>query len=194
MNVHVTEQQKQHAQHVERQARLGFSFKRPGSAIAFQPAALPSDNNIDFFKKRIAYLEATLKQADDKIAETEEKARSRIAKEQEICNKRIELMELDLADAQARILSQAKIITQFDSVEVEEEPKRPVPVIIAEVLAGFEGVTWADIISARRDRRLIKPRHACMKAVYDERKDLSSPTLGRIFKRDHSSILHAVKK
>jgi chromosomal replication initiator protein len=33
-----------------------------------------------------------------------------------------------------------------------------------------------------------------MEAVYDERKDLSLPSIGKLFCRDHTTILHAVRK
>jgi chromosomal replication initiator protein len=33
-----------------------------------------------------------------------------------------------------------------------------------------------------------------MRAVYEERKDLSLPRIGKIFHKDHTSILSAVRK
>lgn len=101
-------------------------------------------------------------------------------------------LHMNLSDAHARILSQAKIICDRDGEYMPEEGKRPVSEIVKEVLDDYPGIAWDDIISVRRTRTLIKPRHACMKAVYDQRKDLTSPQIGAIFKRDHSSVLFAV--
>jgi chromosomal replication initiator protein len=111
--------------------------------------------------------------------------------------RRLEKLELDLADAQARILSQANMMKALDEKEAGEgivDRRRAVPEIIAEVLKSYPNVSWDDIKGIRRTRDLIAPRHACMRAVYEERKDLSLPRLGRVFHRDHTVILYAVKK
>lgn len=108
---------------------------------------------------------------------------------------KLQRLELDLADAQARILSQAEMLLAIN--DVGDEPadhRRPVPDIVAEVLADYPGTTWADVKSLRRTRELVAPRQACMVAVYDERKDLSLPQIGRLFNRDHTTVLHAVRK
>jgi chromosomal replication initiator protein len=109
---------------------------------------------------------------------------------------RIHRLQLDLADAQARILAQAELICTLDSIEISASgPKRSISVIVAEVLADFPGITWADVKGVRRRRDLIRPRHLCMYAVYTERNDLSLPLIGKIFGgKDHSSIHHAVHK
>lgn len=60
------------------------------------------------------------------------------------------------------------------------------------MLEDFPGVSWDDIISVRRERRLVKPRHACMRAVYERRRDLSLAGIGRIFHRDHTTVLAVV--
>ncbi|WP_312362562.1 helix-turn-helix domain-containing protein [Ensifer sp.] len=104
-------------------------------------------------------------------------------------------LELALADTQARLLSQAQLLCGTAAGgKGGFFGRRPVREIVEEVLAAYPGVGWADIIGVRRERRLVEPRHACMAAVYEEREDLSLPALGRIFQRDHSSVLHAVNK
>lgn len=111
--------------------------------------------------------------------------------------RKMEKLELDLADARARILSQAELMKAIDDGEAGEivDKRRSVPEIVAEVLQYYPGITWEDVKGIRRTRDLIAPRHACMRAVYNERKDLSLPRLGRIFGgRDHTTILHAVHK
>jgi chromosomal replication initiation ATPase DnaA len=112
--------------------------------------------------------------------------------------RRLEKLELDLSDARARILSQADMMKALDDKdnpggEVVDK-RRSVPEIIAEVLKKYPNVTWDDVKGVRRTRDLIEPRHACMRAVYEERKDLSLPRIGKIFHKDHTSILSAVRK
>ncbi|OCP38648.1 helix-turn-helix domain-containing protein [Ensifer sp. LC163] len=104
-------------------------------------------------------------------------------------------LELALADAEARILSQAQLLCGTGAGgEGGLFSRRPVREIVEEVLLAYPGIGWADVIGVRRERRLVEPRHRCMAAVYDEREDLSLPALGRIFRRDHTSVLHAVNK
>lgn len=108
---------------------------------------------------------------------------------------RVLQLELALADAEARILSQAQLLCGAGADgEGGLFSRRPVREIVDEVLLAYPGIGWADVIGVRRERRLVEPRHRCMAAVYDEREDLSLPALGRIFRRDHSSVLHAVNK
>lgn len=109
--------------------------------------------------------------------------------------RRVLELELALADAQARILSQAQLLCGAgDDGEGGLFHRRSVREIVEEVLMAYPGIGWADVIGVRRERRLVEPRHRCMAAVYDEREDLSLPALGRIFRRDHTSVLHAVNK
>ncbi|WP_291157045.1 helix-turn-helix domain-containing protein [Ensifer sp. SSB1] len=109
--------------------------------------------------------------------------------------RRIAELELALADAEARLLSQARVICgAADAAGGDLFSRRPVREIIEDVLAAYPGVTWDEIIGVGRERRLVEPRHRCMAAVYEERKDLSLPALGRIFHRDHTSVLHAVNR
>jgi chromosomal replication initiator protein len=111
--------------------------------------------------------------------------------------RRLAALEEDLADAEARLLAQAQILLSGrradDGDDETDDDRSTIEEIVAAVLADFPGVTWADIVSVRRDRRLVKPRHACMRAVYEKRKDLSLPRIGRIFHRDHTTVLAAVK-
>ncbi|MCY1744083.1 helix-turn-helix domain-containing protein [Ensifer sp. SL37] len=108
---------------------------------------------------------------------------------------RIQELELALADAEARILSQARLICGATAAANSDLfNRRPVRAIIEEVLGAYPGISFEDIIGVGRERRLVEPRHRCMTAVYDERPDLSLPALGRIFRRDHTSVLHAVNK
>ncbi len=75
------------------------------------------------------------------------------------------------------------------SSEWVEGRYRQASVIIAEVLQNYPEYTFADIKSPRRMRALVKARNACVLAVRKERPDLSFPQIGKIFNRDHTSIL-----
>ncbi|ACP25680.1 hypothetical protein NGR_c19160 [Sinorhizobium fredii NGR234] len=111
--------------------------------------------------------------------------------------RRIATLEEDLADAQARLLAQAQMLLsgrRADDGDEADCDRSSIEEIVAAVLADFPGVTWADIVSVRRDRQLVKPRHACMRAVYEKRKDLSLPRIGRIFHRDHTTVLAVVNR
>ncbi len=109
--------------------------------------------------------------------------------------RRIAELELALADAEARLLSQARVICgATDAAGGDLFSRRPVREIIDDVLGAYPGISWEEIIGVGRERRLVEPRHRCMAAVYEERKDLSLPALGRIFHRDHTSVLHAVNR
>lgn len=72
-------------------------------------------------------------------------------------------------------------------------PKEPARDIVAKV-AALHGMTASEVISARRDRKTVEARFDAIKAVADARPDLSLPQIGRIFERDHTSILHALRK
>lgn len=101
---------------------------------------------------------------------------------------------LDVSDLQGVVLSQAARVCELEGFSTENEIVLRVPAkqIIAEVLEDFPGITVSDILSQRRRRDLVKARHACMKAVHERRPDMSFPQIGRVFGRDHTSILHAV--
>ncbi|AFL52860.1 chromosomal replication initiation ATPase DnaA [Sinorhizobium fredii] len=130
------------------------------------------------------------------IAELEAQV-AELAAENVAKTRRIVALEDDLADAEARLLAQAQTLLSGRRAEGgDEEPeddRATIEEIVAAVLVDFPGVTWADVISVRRDRRLVEPRHACMRAVYEKRRDLSLPRIGRIFHRDHTTVLAAVK-
>lgn len=113
---------------------------------------------------------------------------------------------LEIADLHAALLRMAQrnleIERELDAAqrpretaEIEApEIKRSIREICREVLADYPGVTIEDVVGVRRKRELIKPRHACMAAVYVERKDLSLPMMGKWFHRDHTTILAALRK
>jgi chromosomal replication initiation ATPase DnaA len=110
-------------------------------------------------------------------------------------NKEVERLNLNIADLHATIIAQARKIGELEnSGDPEIAYRRPVKLIVEEVLREYPGITWQDIVSAKRTKYLIEPRHRCMTAVFTIRPDLSFPMIGKIFMRDHTTILSAVKK
>lgn len=65
--------------------------------------------------------------------------------------------------------------------------------IIMEV-AIAHGVSYEDILGRSRARHLVAARHEAIYEVRKRRPHLSLPQIGRIFKRDHTTILHALRR
>lgn len=107
----------------------------------------------------------------------------------------VERLALNVADLHATVIAQARKICELEnSGDPEVAYRKPVKRIVEEVLRNYPGVTWQDIVSAKRTRHLVEPRHHCMTEVFTVRPDLSFPMIGRIFMRDHTTILSAVRK
>ena len=105
-------------------------------------------------------------------------------------------LKIDLADAHARVLAQAKIICERDNEDelLVTEGRKPVREIVEEVLKDYPDTTIEDVIGLRRSRYLIEPRHKCYYEVWRQRPDLSFPQMAKFFRRDHSSLCHGVDK
>ncbi|MGR9130791.1 helix-turn-helix domain-containing protein [Rhizobium leguminosarum] len=71
---------------------------------------------------------------------------------------------------------------------------RPAKAIILEVLDKFPGVSFAELKGPRRDRGIVRARQVAMYEVYTQRDDMSTPMVGNLFLRDHTTVLHAVHK
>lgn len=65
--------------------------------------------------------------------------------------------------------------------------------IIAHV-AQKHGFTAADILGQGKSYRLVAVRWEAIKAVHEMNPHWSLPHIGRIFKRDHTTILHALRR
>ncbi len=72
-------------------------------------------------------------------------------------------------------------------------PKTPARQIIQQVAAAH-GFTTEDVVGGGLKKKLVQARFDAIKAVADGRPDLSLPQIGHIFNRDHTSIIHALKK
>lgn len=63
-----------------------------------------------------------------------------------------------------------------------------------EVLLGFPDVTLEMVRGSRGNKRVQQVRHHVWLCVRKRRPDISFPVMGKFFKRDHSSIIFAVKQ
>ncbi|MGY2995468.1 helix-turn-helix domain-containing protein [Mesorhizobium sp. URHB0026] len=73
-------------------------------------------------------------------------------------------------------------------------PERKIPAFgIITNVAAVHGIPVAAILSGRRDRQAVEARFDAIVAVRNEHPHLSLTQLGRVFKRDHTSILHALQ-
>jgi len=64
---------------------------------------------------------------------------------------------------------------------------------IQETVADYYGLTVGDLVGPGRTRQLCAPRHLAM-FLARERTVASLPELGRAFRRDHTSVVNAVRK
>lgn len=111
-----------------------------------------------------------------------------------------------------RSIAQARAEKQAEAERVEEEGRQKVAAIIAkyrvidvsdakpncrrliEETAAKHGMTYRDVISASRAKLIVAVRNEAIRVVADARPDMSLPALGKIFKRDHTTILHSLRK
>lgn len=66
--------------------------------------------------------------------------------------------------------------------------------LIARQIAAHAGYSFEHIKSDSRMKDLVKVRDACIRAVADARPDMSLVAIGRVFDRDHTTIMHSLRK
>ncbi len=72
-------------------------------------------------------------------------------------------------------------------------PRQTMDEIIEEV-ASKHGLRPADLLGPRRTKVFVLPRHEAMYRIAAERSDLSYPRIAAYFDRDHTTVLHGVRK
>ena len=98
----------------------------------------------------------------------------------------------------------AELIEQFKEVEIKPRPVEE-PEFIPEKgkpggrknvaqEAGKHGLTPDDILGERRHKHVIEARWEAIAAVYQTNPSWTLPQLGRFFCRDHTTVLHALRK
>ena len=79
----------------------------------------------------------------------------------------------------------------FEEVPPAAQPKARLAEVVSVICAG-EGVTSAEIFSVAKPKRIAKPRLMAY-SLARELTGLSYPALGRLFRRDHSSLLYGCR-
>ena len=70
--------------------------------------------------------------------------------------------------------------------------KRMTVALIQQTVASFYEISEAEMRSARRSRRVARPRQIAM-YLARELTSQSLPDIGRRFNRDHTTVIHALK-
>lgn len=65
---------------------------------------------------------------------------------------------------------------------------------IIQMVATAKGFPLEEILGNSRNRSVVEARFDAIKAVADARPDMSTPQIGRIFGKDHTTIIHALSK
>ena len=84
----------------------------------------------------------------------------------------------------------------WTAVEFEDVPPAPTPKAklaeVVSVICAGEGVTSAEIFSVAKPKRIAHPRLMAY-SLARELTGLSYPALGRLFRRDHTSLLYGCR-
>lgn len=159
----------------------------------------------------------TITSTSDYIAEAEERRRNLMGGERKTVNmaerKRLHdeiakladqvvALKVEIRAKDASIEEKAEVIRSLEDTinrltnsDNESSARRPPKAIIAAVLEDFPGITYADVIGLSRSYRVVEARHTCIYAIRKARPDLSTPWIANLFGgRDHTSILHAIRK
>lgn len=143
----------------------------------------------------IARYERTMRNAKPKGVELKPEAATTIAKVCHVCHGRGRIGPFFPGGLSTACGNCAGALSD-DQVERSEPPtgsKTPARDIISRVAAAH-GYTLAQIIGPRLEKKLVHARFDAVKAVAEGRPDMSLPQIGRVFNRDHTSILHALNK
>ncbi len=110
----------------------------------------------------------------------------------------IETLTMDKADLEAALLCQAHMMVDAFRVYALEHGK-PVSRSPREIIEGvlereFPNFSFSDIVGRKQGNAVVAARHRCMQAVYNERTDLTTTLIGRVFNRDRTTVIHAAVK
>lgn len=81
----------------------------------------------------------------------------------------------------------------IDEVKTESPGLNPTPQMIMQAVANYYCIPVEQITSNKRSKDTVQPRQVSMYLVRDML-GYSLPEIGKIFSRDHSTVLHAVDK
>lgn len=109
--------------------------------------------------------------------------------QENIRRREMERAKRERLEAREKALKYAKLLVQMGESGVRPDAR----IIIREAAEKF-GYSPADIIGPRRQKALLDARFAIVRIVANARPDMSLLQLGRLFKRDHTTILNALRK
>lgn len=86
-------------------------------------------------------------------------------------------------------------------VEIETQPEPAFEALprnelkhIIDLIARMHGVTYKQVISKGRVTRIAQARQAAMCAVKQARPGISLPKIGRLFDRDHTTVIASMQR
>ena len=89
-----------------------------------------------------------------------------------------------------KIRKDAEVVSRYRIVVCRENSAHAIAVQVAHK----HGMSFRDLVGASRTKLLVIARDEAIRAVADARPDMSLPAIGRVFKRDHTTILHSLRK
>lgn len=98
----------------------------------------------------------------------------------------------ELAERQAKAKRELEAVSMYRCIDVIDF-RTPAKEII-RLVAAANGLTTADLLSNRRFKAVVEARFDAIKAVADARPDLSLMQIGKIFGKDHTTIIWALKQ
>lgn len=134
-------------------------------------------------------------------------ASKKLREEREAQRERAIQMEIDIARREVDLSRREKQLSRaWDEVEAirasalteamrhESGNGKPAARSIIAKIAYDHRMTVEMVTGPSRNKEFVEVRHKAIRAVADARPDLSLPQIGRIFKRDHTTILHVLRK
>lgn len=84
---------------------------------------------------------------------------------------------------------------QRDIIDVRQiKTPREIKMAVIEEVAERHGVPLRHVLSKRRDRHIVAARHAAIREVRERFDGDSLPNIAKLFGRDHTTVLHALRK
>lgn len=99
-----------------------------------------------------------------------------------------------VVDFRAYLLRQEQEASGDVSDVAPPPARKPIIDIVLSVLERYPGVTVDELKGRHRKQKFVRPRQVAMYEIYMQRKDFSFPRIGQWFERDHTTVLHAVRK
>ncbi|WP_173931374.1 helix-turn-helix domain-containing protein [Chelativorans sp. Marseille-P2723] len=136
------------------------------------------------------------KRAEAKKAAKEEMRRQIEARAKQYAE-RAKQMEKSLDTLKAQRAAEIRFSKMMAEISSRSEKRRSAPIRVIDIIAivaAKHGLTIGDIKGPLRQRNIVLARHEAIALARKERPDLSLTQLGRQFDRDHTSILHALRR